>query len=157
MLGPRDDWFHPSAIDRLLSGPYLVTSSVNRIGARLEGPLLCRRITRELISEGAVSGSVQVPPSGLPTLFQRDHPLTGGYPVIAVVVASDLDVAAQVRPGDRVRFSAVRRRTIGGLSDAGRRTAENVGPGSTESHVKESRQRHAKYRVSSDPVSEGEQ
>jgi allophanate hydrolase subunit 2 len=53
-----------------------------------------------------VTGSVQVPPSGQPIVFLTDHPPTGGYPVIAVVSEADLAVAAQLRPGDEVRFSA---------------------------------------------------
>jgi allophanate hydrolase subunit 2 len=52
-----------------------------------------------------VTGAVQVPPSGQPIVFLADHPPTGGYPVIAVVLAADLPVAAQLRPGDQVRFT----------------------------------------------------
>ena len=55
-------------------------------------------------SEGAWRGAVQVPPSGAPVLFLADHPVTGGYPVVAVVVDADVDRAAQLRPGDPVRF-----------------------------------------------------
>jgi allophanate hydrolase subunit 2 len=51
-----------------------------------------------------VTGSLQVPPSGQPILFLADHPVTGGYPVIAVVAAPAIDRAAQLRPGDQVRF-----------------------------------------------------
>ena len=61
----------------------------------------------ELPSEGMVSGALQVPPSGQPTLFLADHPVTGGYPVIAVVVAADIGLAAQARPGQRLWFTAV--------------------------------------------------
>ena len=51
-----------------------------------------------------VLGAIQVPPSGQPVLFLADHPLTGGYPVIAVVLDDDIDRAAQLRPGQRLRF-----------------------------------------------------
>ncbi|EMY36128.1 hypothetical protein D477_000735, partial [Arthrobacter crystallopoietes BAB-32] len=61
----------------------------------------------ELQSEGAVAGALQVPPSGLPVLFLADHPVTGGYPVIAAVVPEDLPVAAQLPPGTTVRFVLV--------------------------------------------------
>lgn len=71
------------------------------------GPL-ARRDDRELPSEGVVAGSLQVPPSGEPVLFLADHPVTGGYPVIAVVVDADLSRAAQLRPGARVRFELAR-------------------------------------------------
>ena len=51
-----------------------------------------------------MAGALQVPPEGLPVLFLADHPITGGYPVIAVVVDSQLDLAAQVPIGGRIRF-----------------------------------------------------
>ncbi len=63
---------------------------------------------RQLPSEGAWRGAVQVPPGGEPVVFLADHPVTGGYPVAAVVVDADVDKAAQVRPGQPVRFRWVR-------------------------------------------------
>jgi allophanate hydrolase subunit 2 len=69
-----------------------------------QAPELRRKDSRELPSEGVVLGAVQVPPSGQPVLFLADHPVTGGYPVIAVVLDSDIDLAAQARPGQRLRF-----------------------------------------------------
>jgi len=54
-----------------------------------------------------VSGAIQVPPEGQPVLFLADHPVTGGYPVIATVVAEDLDLAAQLPPGTHVHFDLV--------------------------------------------------
>ncbi|MCI2420834.1 biotin-dependent carboxyltransferase family protein [Saccharopolyspora sp. K220] len=102
--GPRHDWFADGALTTLVSRPYEVTADSNRIGMRLDGPALERRRTEELPSEGMVAGALQVPPSARPTLFLADHPVTGGYPVIAVVTAADVDKAAQARPGQRVRF-----------------------------------------------------
>jgi allophanate hydrolase subunit 2 len=67
-----------------------------------------RRRTEELPSEGMVLGAVQVPPSGRPVVFLADHPTTGGYPVVAVVLDEDLSRCAQLRPGDAVRFTAAR-------------------------------------------------
>ncbi|WP_116046066.1 biotin-dependent carboxyltransferase family protein [Amycolatopsis palatopharyngis] len=106
--GPRDDWFERSALVTLLSEPYTVTPESNRIGIRLDGPALIRTNDAELPSEGMVAGALQVPPSGRLTLFLADHPVTGGYPVVAVVVATDVDKAAQARPGMRIRFSGTR-------------------------------------------------
>ncbi|MBK1788878.1 biotin-dependent carboxyltransferase family protein [Prauserella cavernicola] len=103
--GPRQDWFTCEAFAALLRESYAVTSETNRVGIRLDGPELARSRDDELPSEGMVMGSLQVPPSGRPTLFLADHPVTGGYPVIAVVVACDVDKAAQARPGMRVRFT----------------------------------------------------
>ncbi|MEV4168734.1 biotin-dependent carboxyltransferase family protein [Nonomuraea sp. NPDC049709] len=103
--GPRDDWFVPEALAALCGGPYTVTQDSNRVGVRLSGPELARAKEGELPSEGMVTGAVQVPPSGQPIVFLADHPPTGGYPVIGVVRGADLPVAAQLRPGDEVRFS----------------------------------------------------
>lgn len=102
--GPRTDWFDIDSLDRLCSQPYVVSSDANRVGLRLVGPALNRSVGRELPSEGLVRGAVQVPPSGQPVIFLADHPTTGGYPVIAVVRRRDLSLAAQLRPGQRVRF-----------------------------------------------------
>ncbi|MBB6171185.1 biotin-dependent carboxylase-like uncharacterized protein [Nocardiopsis mwathae] len=113
--GPRDDWFHPEALDVLLSHPFEVTARSDRVGARLAGPPLRRAEHEELPSEGMVPGSLQVPPGGEPVLFLADHPVTGGYPVIAVVITADLARAAQARPGARLRFSvAVNHRSTRG-------------------------------------------
>ena len=75
---------------------------------RLAGPRLLRARDDELPSEGLVPGAIQVPPDGAPVLFLADHPVTGGYPVLAVVLTPDLPAAAQLRPGDPVRFRAAR-------------------------------------------------
>ncbi|WP_051049567.1 5-oxoprolinase subunit C family protein [Nocardiopsis ganjiahuensis] len=103
-LGPREDWFTERALSALLSGDYEVTSRSDRVGARLAGPALERSREGELPSEGMVAGSLQVPPGGEPVLFLADHPVTGGYPVVAVVRSADLPKAAQARPGTRIRF-----------------------------------------------------
>lgn len=103
-LGPRADWFTPVAVDLLLSERFEVTPDSDRIGVRLAGPELPRRSRGELVSEGVVEGSLQAPPSGRLTLFGPDHPVTGGYPVIAVVPSRALAPVAQLRPGQGVRF-----------------------------------------------------
>jgi biotin-dependent carboxylase-like uncharacterized protein len=107
LAGPREDWFAPGALAALCAGPYEVSQDSNRVGVRLRGPELARAKEGELPSEGMVTGSVQVPPSGQPIVFLTDHPPTGGYPVIAVMSEADLAVAAQLRPGDEVRFSTL--------------------------------------------------
>lgn len=102
--GPRDDWFTDGAMRALLGGRYEVTGESNRVGMRLSGPELKRSRTEELPSEGMVTGALQVATFGQPTLFLADHPVTGGYPVIAVVERADVDRAAQARPGQYLRF-----------------------------------------------------
>ncbi|MDL4815847.1 5-oxoprolinase subunit C family protein [Actinomadura opuntiae] len=102
--GPRSDWFTEDAMAALTSTPYEVSPDGNRVGVRLDGPPLTRSRDGELGSEGMVTGSIQVPPSGLPIVFLADHPTTGGYPVIAVLASASVPDAAQLRPGQRVRF-----------------------------------------------------
>ncbi|MEV0029091.1 biotin-dependent carboxyltransferase family protein [Nocardia sp. NPDC050793] len=108
LLGPRDDWFDDAAV--LFAGEWSVSPDTDRVGARIDrvsGPPLRRRIAGELRTEGMALGSVQVPPSGQPVIFLADHPITGGYPVIAVVLDADVDAVAQARPGQRLRFLRV--------------------------------------------------
>jgi len=102
--GPRDDWFVPGALATLCAGPYEVGQDSNRVGVRMRGAHLERARSGELPSEGMVAGAVQVPPGGQPIVFLADHPPTGGYPVIAVLTSESLPWAAQLRPGDRIRF-----------------------------------------------------
>jgi len=107
VVGPRADWFSAETLQQLTVSEWTVTAHSNRIGLRLDGPPLERSRTGELASEGTVAGAIQVPASGHPVLFLADHPVTGGYPVVGVVVASDLDLAAQLDAGARIRFIAV--------------------------------------------------
>jgi biotin-dependent carboxylase-like uncharacterized protein len=100
--GPRTDWFPPDALHRQA---YTVSTNSNRIGVRLEGTPLERTREGELPSEGMALGAIQIPPSGLPVIFLADHPVTGGYPVIAYVATADLDACAQLRPGQPLRFT----------------------------------------------------
>ncbi|MGF6824205.1 KipI family sensor histidine kinase inhibitor [Microbacterium sp. ZKA21] len=107
-LGPRDDWFTPEALDVLVRQEWLVTPRSDRVGVRLQGDVpLERAIQGELPSEGAVTGAVQVPPDGQPVLFGPDHPITGGYPIVAALTDAALDTAGQLPPGARIRFRVV--------------------------------------------------
>lgn len=96
----------------LYSGVWQVNPASNRIGVRLDrhpgsGPELRHRDDLpEPESEGVPLGAVQVPPSGQPVIFLADHPTTGGYPVVAVLTAAAVDLAAQLTAGDRVRLRA---------------------------------------------------
>jgi biotin-dependent carboxylase-like uncharacterized protein len=106
--GPRADWFAASALALLFEGTWTVGGAADRVGLRLDGPALERVREGELPSEGMVAGALQVPPSGRPTILLADGPVTGGYPVIAVVTDASLDALGQARPGDGLRFSHAR-------------------------------------------------
>ena len=121
-LGPRDDWFTSAGIETLLGQVWTVTHESDRVGLRLSGEVpLERSRTGELPSEGAVTGALQVPPNGQPVLFGPDHPLTGGYPIIASV--DDTDLAAQLSPGVKLRFV-----TKGAAGDDAADTTTNNSP-----------------------------
>ncbi len=104
-VGPRDDWFSTGALTRFLNASYVVDPASNRVGVRLRGAQIFRGEHRELPSEPTIPGAIQIPPNGLPLVFGPDAPVTGGYPVIAVVVDDDLDLLAQCRPGETIRFA----------------------------------------------------
>ena len=107
--GPRDDWFSPAALPSLERDVRTVSADLDRVGIRLAGEPLERVVRTELPSEGMVRGAIQVPADGQPIIFSADHPTTGGYPVIGVLTEAASDLAAQLRPGQKVRFSAFRR------------------------------------------------
>lgn len=101
--GPRDDWFVDP--DVLVHTNWQVTNRSDRVGMRLVGmPLEYRWPDRQLPSEGATRGAIQVPPNGFPVILGPDHPVTGGYPVVGVVTDDDVDKVAQARPGQTVRL-----------------------------------------------------
>lgn len=104
VLGPRDNWFTDAAVRALLDEPWRVDAASNRVGVRLAGPVLHRLIGVELPSEPCVRGSIQVTADGQPIVFGPDHPVTGGYPVIAVVIDRHTDRLAQAAPGQLLRF-----------------------------------------------------
>ena len=103
--GPRLDWFDPLSFERFVDAAWTVTDS-SRVGVRMSGVRLTRRVAGDLPSEGLVRGAIQVPPDGEPVMLLADHPTTGGYPVIAVVDPDDVANVAQTPPGGAVRFTA---------------------------------------------------
>jgi biotin-dependent carboxylase-like uncharacterized protein len=102
--GPRADWFSPGAARVLTTTRWVASPDCDRVGVRLDGARLERTRPGELPSEGMVAGALQVPPSGQPVLLLVDGPTTGGYPVVAVLLAADVDRAAQLRPGQGLRI-----------------------------------------------------
>ncbi|HYB81042.1 MAG TPA: 5-oxoprolinase/urea amidolyase family protein [Mycobacterium sp.] len=108
--GPRDDWLvNPDALVHTI---WMASNRSDRVGMRLEGrPVQYRYPDRQLPSEGATRGAIQVPPNGLPVILGPDHPIMGGYPVVGVVTDEDIDKVAQVRPGQYVRLHWARPRS----------------------------------------------
>lgn len=107
IMGPQDDHFTPEAITTFLSAEYRVSDRADRMGAQLDGPQLAHRDGFNIVSDGIVNGSIQVPGHGRPVVLLADRQTTGGYPKIATVIGPDLWRLGQARPGDALRFSAV--------------------------------------------------
>jgi biotin-dependent carboxylase-like uncharacterized protein len=103
VAGPRDGWLLPPGIGQLTNKPWTVLPMSDRTGLRLSGPRIGRR-EGELPSEGLVPGAVQVPADGAPIVLGPDAGVTGGYPVVAVVIDADLDILGQIPPGTRLQF-----------------------------------------------------
>jgi allophanate hydrolase subunit 2 len=106
MAGPHIDAFDSVSRASLSSVAWRITPAIDRMGMRLETPGLRLR-SQEILTTPLTAGAIQVTPSGGLILMLADHPTTGGYPVIATVIAADLPALAQARPGDTVRFREV--------------------------------------------------
>lgn len=107
ILGPQAEAFTPEAHATFLTAEYEITPASDRMGYRLQGVPLQPRGKADIVSDGVVTGSVQVPADGQPIVLLADHQTTGGYPKLATVIQADLPLLAQSLPGDRVRFQAV--------------------------------------------------
>jgi antagonist of KipI len=103
IAGPHVDRLAPESRAALFGSAFTLSSDSNRMGYRLDGPLL-EAPGGELLSFGLVAGVVQLPSGGQPILLMADHQTAGGYPVVAVVASAWLPVAAQLAPGDELRF-----------------------------------------------------
>jgi biotin-dependent carboxylase-like uncharacterized protein len=109
VLGPQADHFDGSTIDRFLSSDFRLGATSDRVGCRLEGEPLQHQGPAEILSDGMLPGSIQVPPDGQPIVMLRDGPTTGGYPKVATVITEDLPLLAQLVPGEgQVRFEQVK-------------------------------------------------
>lgn len=107
VLGPQAEAFTAEGINTFLTGVYTVTNEADRMGYRLEGEKIRHQKGADIISDGIVMGSVQVPGHGMPIVMMADRQTTGGYTKIATVITPDLSLLAQAKPGDRVSFKAV--------------------------------------------------
>jgi biotin-dependent carboxylase-like uncharacterized protein len=102
-VGPDVDAFGDAAVATLMSAPYVVLPSSNRVGTRLQGPAL-PRTDRPDVTRPLVIGAIEVPRDGQPIVLGPEHPTTGGYPVIGVVARDDLGRLFARPFGTAVRF-----------------------------------------------------
>jgi biotin-dependent carboxylase-like uncharacterized protein len=106
--GPQNYHFTEEGLQTFFSSPYQVTPQCDRMGIRLEGPKIERRpnVEESIISEGLISGAIQVPGDGKPIIILTEL-VTGGYTKIATIISTDLPKVAQLKPGDQVRFMSI--------------------------------------------------
>ena len=109
VLGPQNGAFTRQGVRTFLTAEYAVSIQSDRMGYRLEGPVIEHRDGADIVSDGAPMGAVQVPQSGdgKPIILMADRGTTGGYTKIAAVITADLDKVAQAMPGGAVAFRAV--------------------------------------------------
>lgn len=107
VLGPQDDFFTDEGIETFLSARYQVSPRADRMGYQFEGPAIAHAKGFNIVSDGIVNGSIQVPGNGQPIVLLADRQTTGGYPKIATVIEADLPILAQLRPGEGIGFTAV--------------------------------------------------
>ncbi|MGB8400015.1 biotin-dependent carboxyltransferase family protein [Bradyrhizobium sp.] len=109
VLGPQQEYFTEAAIQDFLRGTYAITPASDRMGFRLAGPALEHKGDYNIVSDGIVTGSIQVPGSRLPIILMADAQTTGGYPKIATVISADLPRLGVRGAGRAVRFQNVSR------------------------------------------------
>ena len=107
VLGPQSDAFGPEAIATLLESSFEISLDSDRMGYRLDGPVINHKQGPDIVSDGNPPGAVQVPGDGVPTILLADRGTTGGYAKIATVITADLGRLAQAVPGQTVVFKEV--------------------------------------------------
>src|SRR5665647_1740633 len=107
VMGPQDDEFGDEAKNLFLDSEWKISATSDRMGYRLEGPMIKHLHGHNIVSDGTVNGSIQVPGNGAPIVLMPDRNTTGGYPKIATVITADLGRFAQIPVGTGFRFKAV--------------------------------------------------
>ena len=105
MAGPEFEKFTRKDIASFFSSEYTISSESNRMGYKLCEQLPDFQPIKEVISSGIVPGTIQITNAGQPIILMKDAQTTGGYARMANVISEDLDVLAQLKPGDELRFS----------------------------------------------------
>jgi biotin-dependent carboxylase-like uncharacterized protein len=106
VMGPQDDEFG-NATKLFLDSEWKISATSDRMGYRLEGPVIKHLHGHNIVSDGTVNGSIQVPGNGAPIVLMPDRGTSGGYPKIATVISADLGRLAQIPAGRSFRFKAV--------------------------------------------------
>ena len=105
--GPQDDEFADDARKLFIDSEWKISATSDRMGYRLEGPVIRHLHGHNIVSDGTVTGSLQVPGNGQPIVLMPDRGTSGGYPKIATVISADFGRFAQTPAGCAFRFKAV--------------------------------------------------
>ena len=104
VLGPQQDAFTSDGLAAFLGSDYAITTDADRMGFRFDGAKIAHVRGADIVSDGAVAGSIQVPGSGQPIVLLADGQSVGGYTKIATVIGADLPLLVRRKPSERVRF-----------------------------------------------------
>ncbi|MFZ5944187.1 MAG: biotin-dependent carboxyltransferase family protein [Bacillota bacterium] len=107
ILGPQENYFTREELEKFFSSSYKITNQYDRMGYRLEGAAIKHSKEPDIISDGIVPGSIQLPGHGQPIIMLADSQTTGGYSKIATVIFVDLSILAQLMPGNDLCFEEV--------------------------------------------------
>lgn len=107
VLGPQDDYFTADSTAAFFASEYHVTREADRMGMRLDGPVLAHAKGHDIVSDGIATGAIQVPGNGRPIVLLADHQTTGGYPKLGTVISADVPRLGRLRPGDTLHFARV--------------------------------------------------
>lgn len=105
--GPEWDAFDEKSQHQLFNTPFIVSAQSNRMGFRLEGPILSLKEKTEMVSTAVTRGIIQVTNQGNPIVLMADAQTIGGYPRIGRVWSDDISLLAQCRPGQQIMFKKV--------------------------------------------------
>ncbi|SES33657.1 allophanate hydrolase [Tranquillimonas rosea] len=109
VLGPQDDRFSDEIRARLSDAEFTVSSKRDRMAMVLDDVTLPAEHGHDIVSDGTVPGSIQVPASGQPIVLMAESQTTGGYAKIATVIGPDLPRLAQMATGTQFRFAVLTR------------------------------------------------
>jgi len=123
LLGPQDDEFDDANKALFLGSDWKISATSDRMGYRLEGPAIKHLHGHNIVSDGTVIGSIQVPGDGSPIALMMDRGTTGGYPKIATVITADVGRLAQTSAGTTFRFQQV---TMAEAQDEARKFARLI-------------------------------
>jgi antagonist of KipI len=107
LAGPEWDAFDEKSQHQLFNTPFIVSAQSNRMGFRLEGPILSLKEKTEMVSTAVTRGIIQVTNQGNPIILMADAQTIGGYPRIGRVCSDDISLLAQCRPGQKIMFKEV--------------------------------------------------